>query len=294
MNNITVLDSNELTSFTNDSNKYAMKCVQVMDEWGNGELFDERALIERGRIATQYAVASIYELGRVLIILKELVERGRFIDIVESEFGITIRSAQTYMVAVRRFATAEMKRVQSKLTSLGQTKLLVLFAEATDEDLIELADGGELNGMTLDDIDRMTRNELRTALKTSREETEDARKVSAGKDEKLNDLAEQLEQAHRKTKKIPPVDVAQEIKLIMGAHEAAALSQIYQMREVCQQLIEHGQIHHMDHTPAMVGRINQIIRACESLRETYHLPQEAPTDEVPAWVKAMQNESKDA
>lgn len=292
MTDIEILDGDEPASYSQDTNKYALKCVQVMDEWGNGEIFDERALIERGRMAAHYAVASIYELGRVLIILKELVEYGRFTQIIENEFGITKRSAQRYMLSVRRFQTKEMKRVQDKLTTLGQTKLLVLFAEATDDELVEFADGGQINGIDYDEAEHMTHKELVAALKASREETEDARKVSAGKDEKLNDLAEQLEQARRKTKKIAPVDVAQEIKLIMGAHEAAALSQIYQMREVCQQLIEHGQIHHMDHTPAMVGSINQIIRACESLRETYHLPQEAPTDEVPAWVKAMQEEDK--
>lgn len=287
MSNIEILDAENVSKITDS---YAMRTVEVMSQWGNGEIYDERIIIERGRIAMQQAMLGAFEFGRALIILKELTEYGRFTEIVETQFNITIRSAQNYMTATRRFANDELKRVRDKFLNIGHSKLLVLLSEFTDEEISHLADGGELSGKSLDEIDRMTRNELRTALKASREETEDARKVSAGKDEKINDLAEQLEQARRKTKKIAPVDVAQEIKLIMGAHEAAALSQIYQMREVCQQLIEHGQIHHMDHTPAMVGSINQIIRACESLRETYHLPQESPTDEVPAWVKAMQED----
>ena len=284
MTDITILDS-EPTPYSQDADKYALRCVQVMDEWGNGEVFDERALIERGRMAAQYAAASIYELGRVLIILKELVEHGRFTQIIENDFRITKRSAQRYMLSVSRFQTAEMKRVQDKLTNLGQTKLLVLFAEATDDELVEFADGGQISGFDYDEADRMTRDELRSALKKSREETETARAVSDEKNRKIDDLAEQLEQARRKTKKIAPVDVAEEIKQTMNAHEAAALSQIYLMRAICEQLIEHGQIHNMDHTPAMVGSINQIIRACESLRETFHLPREAPTDEIPAWLK---------
>ena len=40
---------------------------------------------------------------------------------------------------------------------------LVNFEE--DEAIVDLADGGDINGHTLDDIDRMTRNELRAALR---------------------------------------------------------------------------------------------------------------------------------
>ena len=286
MAGIEIMDGDEPAPYSQDANKYALRCVQVMDEWGNGDVFDELALIERGRMAAQYAVASIYELGRVLIILKELVEHGRFAQIVENEFGITTRSAQRYMLSVRRFQTTEMKRVQDKLTALGQTKLLVLFAEATDDEIVELADGGQINGIDYDEADRMTRNELRAALKEAREDTEAARKVSEGKDKKLNEVQEQLERSRRKFAEAAPADVAVELKLALGTHEVAALSEVYKMRDICKQLIEHGEANDMVHSPAMVGSINQIIYACESLRETFALPREAPTDEIPEWIKA--------
>ncbi len=38
-----------------------------------------------------------------------------------------------------------------------------------DEDLVELADGGTIAGMNLDDIDRMTSRELKAALREARE-----------------------------------------------------------------------------------------------------------------------------
>ena len=286
MAGIEIMDGDEPAPYSQDANKYALRCVQVMDEWGNGDVFDELALIERGRMAAQYAVASIYELGRVLIILKELVEHGRFAQIVENEFGITTRSAQRYMLSVRRFQTTEMKRVQDKLTALGQTKLLVLFAEATDDEIVELADGGQINGIDYDEADRMTRNELRAALKDAREETEAARKVSADKTAKIDELNEKVIRAERKTKALDPVDVAEALHLTLLAKQQGAVSEVYQMRQVCEELIAHGHAHDMDHAPAMVGAINQIIRAAESLRETFALPREAPTDEIPEWIKA--------
>lgn len=258
--------------------------MAVMAQWANGEKYDEKVMIERGRFAVRQTLEGMFELGRVLIIIKEHTDHGRFTDIIAENFGLHQREAQRLMNATQRFATPAMQKAQPKLMDLGKSKLLELLTE-DDNDLIDLADGGSINGVTLDDVDRMTVRELRAALKKSREETETARAVSDEKNKKIDDLAEQLEQARRKTKKIAPVDVAEEIKQTMNAHEAAALSQIYQMRAICEQLIEHGQIHNMDHTPAMVGSINQIIRACESLRETFHLPREAPTDEIPAWLK---------
>ena len=258
--------------------------MAVMAQWANGEKYDEKVMIERGRFAVRQTLEGMFELGRVLIIIKEHTDHGRFTDIIAENFGLHQREAQRLMNATQRFATPAMQKAQPKLMDLGKSKLLELLTE-DDNDLIDLADGGSINGVTLDDVDRMTVRELRAALKKSRDETATARAVSDEKNKKIDDLAEQLEQARRKTKKIAPVDVAEEIKQTMNAHEAAALSQIYQMRAICEQLIEHGQIHNMDHTPAMVGSINQIIRACESLRETFHLPREAPTDEIPAWLK---------
>ena len=281
MNELEVLDHETI----NPADTYAMRTVEVMSQWGNGEIYDKRAVIERGRMAIQHAVLAIYELGRVLIILKELVPHGEFTEIVESQFDITMRSAQNYMLATRRFATEEMKRVQNKFIALGHSKLLVLLSEATDDQIIELADGGEFRGKELDEYERMTHRELRATFKSKDDDIDASRRRIAEKDAEINKLKDENDRLKRKRAEVPPVDVAEEIKQTMNAHEAAALSQIYQMRAICEQLIEHGQIHNMDHTPAMVGSINQIIRACESLRETFHLPRDAPTDEIPAWLK---------
>ena len=281
MSGIEILDAKQ----SNNTNEIAVRhSMEVMSQWANGEVYDEKIFIERGRMKFQEAQDAFFEFGRILIVLKEHMPHGYFQETVQREFNIPARAAQKMVQATVKFCSPELLKSAPKLIALGKSKLFELMSEDS-EDLAELADGGTVNGLTLDEVDRMTVSELRSALKKSREETETARSVSDEKNKKIDDLAEQLEQARRKTKKIAPVDVAEEIKQTMNAHEAAALSQIYQMRAICEQLIEHGQIHHMDHTPAMVGSINQIIRACESLRETFHLPREAPTDEIPAWLK---------
>lgn len=53
-----------------------------------------------------------------------------------------------------------------------------------DEDLVELADGGTIAGMSLDDIDRMTSRELKAALREARETNAAQQRVLADKNEK--------------------------------------------------------------------------------------------------------------
>ena len=289
MSNIEILDAENVSKITDS---YAMRTVEVMSQWGNGEIYDERIIIERGRIAMQQAMLGAFEFGRALIILKELTEYGRFTEIVETQFNITIRSAQNYMTATRRFANDELKRVREKFLNIGHSKLLVLLSEFTDEEMSHLADGGELSGKSLDEIDRMTRNELRTALKASREETEDARKVSEQKNKKIDELHEKLERTRRQIANADPEAVGEELRLSLSAVQVSIESEMTKLRPLLDQLTEHGQVNGIDHAPTIVGCLNQIIRNCEYLRESYHLPQESPTDEVPAWVKAMQDEGK--
>ena len=59
-----------------------------------------------------------------------------------------------------------------------------------DEELAELAEGGTVAGMTLDDIDRMTTRELRKALRESRENLDASRKLNAEKSLEINELKE--------------------------------------------------------------------------------------------------------
>ena len=45
--------------------------MAVMAQWANGEKYDENVMIERGRYAMRQTLEGMFELGRVLIIIKE-------------------------------------------------------------------------------------------------------------------------------------------------------------------------------------------------------------------------------
>lgn len=265
------------------ANELAIHSMEVMDKFSGGEAYNETVWIERGRFAVRQTMEGMFELGRALIIIKEHTPHGRFAEIAEKEFGLGRRESQRLMNATLRFIDPKMKQAQPKLMTLGKSKLLELLVE-DDDTLLELAEGGEVNGNTFDDVDRMTIKELRVALRESRETAEAKDKVIADKNKKVDELAEKLSKKQTGVKEPKPADVGIELTMQLGSLEVGIRSQISRLREMFEQMAAHGEVHGFDHRAKMVGTLNQIILDCEQLRESYALPTEAPTDNVPEWL----------
>ena len=265
------------------ANELSIHSMEVMDKFSNGEAYNETVWIERGRFAVRQTMEGMFELGRALIIIKEHTPHGRFAEIAEKEFGLGRRESQRLMNATLRFIDPKMKQAQPKLMTLGKSKLLELLVE-DDDTLLELAEGGEVNGNTFDEVDRMTVKELRVALRESRETAEAKDKVIADKNKKVDELAEKLSKKQTGVKEPKPADVGIELTMQLGSLEVGIRSQISRLREMFEQMAAHGEAHGFDHRAKMVGTLNQIILDCEQLRESYALPTEAPTDNVPEWL----------
>lgn len=262
-------------------NQQALHSMQVMEQWGNGETYNEATWIERGRQAVVKTLEGMFELGKTLIVLKEHTEHGRFREIVEAEFGIKGSETARLIRATQRFATPQMQKAQPKLIGLGKSKLLELLVE-DDETLVELANGGDINGNTLDDVDRMTIKELRLALREAREDSKAKDKVMSEKNAKIDELAEKL--AKNKNKQPKPADVARELSAQLASTEVSARSEISKLKDIFDGFMAHKEAHGSDHAALMVGAINQLILDCEILRGQYLLPTDTPTDEVPSWL----------
>ncbi len=261
----------------------AIHSAAVMEKFSNGEAYNEAVWIERGRFAVRQTMEGMFELGRTLIVIKEHTPHGRFTEIISTEFGLHEREARRLMNATLRFIDPKMKSAQPRLMTLGKSKLLELLVE-DDDTLLELADGGDINGHTLDDVDRMTVKELRLALRESRDTAEAKDKLIADKSRKIDELAEKLTKKQGSLKEPAPADVGSELTMQLGSLEVGIRSQVSRLKEMFEQMSAHGEAHGFDHAPAMVGSLNQIIRDCELLREQFALPREAPTDAKPAWL----------
>lgn len=283
MNEVEVMDKEAVTA---NQNFQAAHSLMVMEQWGNGEIYNEERWIERGRQAMRKTVEGMFELGCALIVLKEHTEHGRFLGIVKEQFGIGKNEAARLMAATQRFATPQMQKAAPKLMDLGKSKLLELLVEE-DVTLIGLAEGEEVNGMTLDDVDRMTVRELRLALRESREDAKAKDEVLAGKNAKIDELAEKLEKAKKKggVREPSPADVGNELNMAVGAKEVAIRSQLAQLGDYFAQMAAHEQAHGLSHQARMAGVLNQIIMDCQHLRDQYALPESADDDGVPEWLQ---------
>ncbi|PJO78214.1 DUF3102 domain-containing protein [Neisseria brasiliensis] len=285
--------SNEIEAMnvTVAQNYQAAHSVMVMEQWGNGEIYSEERWIERGRLAVRQTMEGMFELGRALIVLKEHTEHGRFTEIVKTQFGIDKSTAARLISATQRFATPQMQKAAPKLMDLGKSKLLELLVEE-DVTLVGLAEGEEVNGLTLDDVDRMTVRELRVALRESRETAEAKDKVIADKSRKIDEYAEKLERSKKTVKEPKAEDVGSELMMQLTSLEVGIRSQVSRLKDLFEQMNAHATAHGFDHRAKMVGTINQIILDCEILRENFNLPVQAPETVEPEWLPSDQQEAE--
>lgn len=260
----------------------ALHSANVMKQWGNGETYNEDVWVERAKLATRKTMEGMFELGQALIVLKEHMTWKQFADVCEV-LGMSVRAAQQLVQATQRFATPQMQKAAPKLMDLGKSKLLELLVEE-DVTLVGLAEGEEVNGMTLDDVGRMTVRELRVALRESRENLAAKDEVMKTKTAKIDELAEKLAKKQTVVREPKAEDVGSELAMQLTSLEVGIRSQVSRLKDLFDQLNAHSEAHGISHTAKMVGTLNQIILDCEQLRESYALPTEAPTDNVPEWL----------
>lgn len=260
----------------------ALHSANVMEQWGNGETYNEDVWVERAKLATRKTMEGMFELGQALIVLKEHMTWKQFADVCEV-LGMSVRAAQQLVQATQRFATPQMQKAAPKLMDLGKSKLLELLVEE-DVTLVGLAEGEEVNGMTFDDVDRMTVRELRVALRESRENLAAKDEVMKTKTAKIDELTEKLAKKQTVVREPKAEDVGSELAMQLTSLEVGIRSQVSRLKDLFDQLNAHSEAHEISHQAKMVGTLNQIILDCEQLRESYALPTEAPTDNVPEWL----------
>ena len=159
-----------------------LAAVQLAQELGYGEALTVGALEDGIRFYQQRTAEACLELGKRLLLLKELSGHGEFTKRVEL-LGFSERAARRFMQMTRKFTkTAKLAVLAPKAGS--QQKLLELLV-LDDEDLEGLADGDAVGRLTLDEIECMSHTELRQALR--------AYKDGAIPDEKAKPLLEKIE-----------------------------------------------------------------------------------------------------
>lgn len=192
--------------------------LEIMQQFGDGLPYERDRIVHETRFYMAQSAEAMLEAGKRLVILKENEPHGDFIDIVESQLSLSKRTAQVMMQASLKYLSPKLEPKAQALALLGKTKLFELMTE-DDEDLVELADGGTIAGMSLDDIDRMTSRELKAALREARETNAAQQRVLADKNEKIDSLSTKLEKKSR----IQPPKPDEEVKKLRAEVTALAV-----------------------------------------------------------------------
>lgn len=153
------------------------------------------ALEDEIRFYQQRSVEAVLELGKRLLILKEMTPHGEFTKRIEM-LGISKRTAQRFMSVVLKYSKTTTLSLLEK--SGNGSKLLELMV--LDEDDLEIIDqGGSIGDVSLDTIETMSVRELKTALREAKSDSEAKDTIIQKKDEKINQLDTELTKANSPT-----------------------------------------------------------------------------------------------
>ena len=166
------------------------------------------ALEDEIRFYQRRSVEACVDLGKRLLLLKELTAHGEFGGRLEL-LGIPPRTAQRFMKAALKVSKNDKL---SHLTNqvAHQSKFLELLI-LDDEELDVLQQGQSVRGITLDKIDTMSHSELKKALRDSQATAEAKDAVIKSKSELLNQREEELAALQAKKRTERPVSAEQKL-----------------------------------------------------------------------------------
>ncbi|PAV01834.1 hypothetical protein CBG25_14410 [Arsenophonus sp. ENCA] len=257
-----------------------------MARFGDGLPYERERIVHEARFYMAQSAEAMLEAGKRLIILKENEPHGSFLNIVTEQLGLVPKTAHRMMKAALKYLSPSLQSKMTTLSNLGKAKLYELMLE-DDEDLAELAEGGTIVGLTLDDVDRMSVRELRAAIRQSRQKLKES-------ENDLNTSRQMVAEREEKIQKLTvnklvnnPLDaegirqLRDEIGLVEYEIKALLMTRF---REGVDRLASNsGDI--LPHAEYIAGLLNDIELEITLLRDDFALPRHALIDPVPAWAK---------
>lgn len=241
------------------------------------------AIEDRIRQSMRRTVEEVLEIGKSLLIMKELSSHGEFSKRAEL-LGIQPRMAQKFMSSVLKFSNANSN---SLLKAAGtQTKMLELLV--LDDGEIEALESGEtVRGVTLDKIETMSVSELKKALRDANERIEAKDAVIKDKSAKIDQQAETIAALdnRKRTEAMQPVSLDQALinaRTNLQNYSANIKAQVMSQLRACVKALHEipG-----DHKAFMSGCLVEISREMAILRDEYAIPAEVSEDLTPEWMK---------
>lgn len=273
--------SHELATLNNEIDRATRQAAALVGYSLPGDSTDPDLIQRDIAINMRRSVEAVLEMGRGLMVLKAACAHGEFrsrLDVL----GIDVTVAKKLMASARKFSNGATSHHLLKAAA-SQSKVFELLV-LDDEQIEELELTGQTGELTLDDVATMSVKELRGALRKERQTNEAIRRVSADKDNKINDLSEQLHQ-HRLT----PPDINKEAddlrnlaQLAVGVVEAHLRGPVNQ---IIMQMAEHAERTGIDHKQYVAGLLAQAEIAFAMLREQHNIEATPSASLIPDWMR---------
>lgn len=184
----------------------------LAEQLGYRGILTVNALEDSIRFYQQRSVEACLDLGKSLLLLKELTPFGEFEDRIPA-LGFSSRMARQFMSATLKFSD---RKSTSVLMAAGtQTKMLELLV--LDDGEVEALENGEtVRGLDLDKIETMSVRELKAALREAQADAEATDRVLADNQKAITKLQKAVA-----GKQIDPQAEWSEAMRSLNAHVAA-------------------------------------------------------------------------
>ncbi len=136
---------------------------QAVAVFADGQPYNRERYIKRLRKAAQTAVLANLEVGRCLIVLKQMEPHGDFLNALE-QVGIPQRTAYRYIAVTKNFYGFDDDFVRE----MGTTKLYTLLA-APQAEVESLKEEGEFMGKDKEELVAMSSRELEEYIRREKE-----------------------------------------------------------------------------------------------------------------------------
>lgn len=223
-----------------------------------------------------------FELGKRLLILKELTPHGEFQQRIDL-LGIEYRSAARLMSIASKFCkSANLSLLKASSTQSKLLELLIL----DDSEIEALEAGKTVRGVDLDKIDTMSVRELKAALRDREADLEASRARVTAKETETERLTKELARAKKRIASATPdeegAQLREEVSLFAFEAEATILGKLTPGFEA---LAAHADNNGCTHEEFMSGCLAQIERALIGLRDRFNVKAVPDGNEIPDWLR---------
>ncbi|WP_099605533.1 hypothetical protein [Stenotrophomonas maltophilia] len=168
--------------------------IEVVDQFGDGLPWHPDHYENAIRSELRRGCEAFLRAGRYLVVARECAVHGEWQAMLE-RLCLGKDQALRMMEAARRVSALPNVATSRHLVDAAksESKLIELLS-LPEEQFAELAEKGETDGLSLDDVESMTVRELRAAIRDARGDLE-------ARDQRISKLSEDLTKEHEKTLK---------------------------------------------------------------------------------------------